>query len=91
MFPIEIVNKILVYISELNNDTIITQYDMITNKEYYKINFNSDLLFKIKTVFVMKRIYPVYSGYFNKSTLKLYKSGVLHYEEQLRVKNYRNS
>ena len=39
MFPIEIVNKILIYVSELNNDIIITKYNIITNKEYYKINF----------------------------------------------------
>ena len=38
MFPIEIINKILIYVSELNNDMIITQYDPKTNKEYYKIN-----------------------------------------------------
>jgi hypothetical protein len=87
MLPIEIVNKILVYVSELNNDIIITQYNMITNKEFYLINFSSDLLWKIKTVFLMKRIYPIYScDFFNKATLKLYKSGILHYEKQLRIK-----
>ena len=87
MFPIEIVNKILVYVSELNNDIIITQYNMITNKEYYKINFSSDLLWKLKTIFIMKRFYPIYScDFFNKRTIELYKSGLLHYEKQLRIK-----
>ena len=49
MLSIEIINKILVYISELNNDIIITQYNPITNKEYYKINYNSGFLWKIKS------------------------------------------
>jgi len=87
MLPIEIVNKILVYASELNNDTIITQYNIITNKEYYVINFSSDLLWKIKTVYVMKRFYPIYSSnFFNKATIEFYKSGISHYEKQLRIK-----
>jgi hypothetical protein len=87
MLPIEIVNKILVYASELNNDIIITQYNIITNKEYYVINFSSDLLWKIKTVYVMKRFYPIYSSdFFNKGTIELYKSGISHYEKQLRIK-----
>jgi hypothetical protein len=87
MFPIEIVNKILIYVGELNNDVIITQYTMTTNKEYYKINFNSNLLWRIKSVFIVKRLYPVYSGdFFKRKTIELYKSGVLHYENQLRIK-----
>jgi len=84
MIPIEIVNKILVYLGELNKNIIITQYDIITNKEYYKIDFNSDLLWKIKTTLIMKRIYPIYSGNFNNGNIELYKFGMLHYEKQLR-------
>ena len=49
MIPIEIVNKILLYVAEINNSIIVTQYNLITNKEYYKINFNSDILWKITT------------------------------------------
>jgi hypothetical protein len=89
MLPIEIINKILVYKSELNNETIITQYNTITNKEYYKINFNSDLLYKIKTIFIMKRIYPIYTYNFNNQMILLYKSGMEHYEEQLRIKSHK--
>ena len=83
MVPMEIVNAILVYVGELNNDIIITQYNMITNKECYKINFYSDLLWKIKAIYIMKRVYPIYSSNFNKGAIELYKSGVLHYEQQL--------
>lgn len=84
MFPIEIVNKILVYIGELNNDIIITQYDLLTKKEYYKINFYTDLLWKIKSSLIMKQIYPIYSCNFsNKSNIELYRNGILHYKKKI--------
>jgi len=86
--PIDIVNIILVYISELNNDIIITQYHPLTNKEDYKINFNSDLLWKIKSTLVMKRIYPIsndYGGFTEEKNITLYKFGIPHYEKQLRL------
>ena len=85
MLSIEIINKILVYISELNNDIIITQYNPITNKEYYKINYNSGFLWKIKSTIIMRRIYPILNGdFFNKGNIELYKCGILHYEKLLR-------
>jgi hypothetical protein len=86
MIPIEIVNKIFVYICELNNNVIITQYHVINNKEYYKINFNSNLLYKIKAVLVMKQLYPILNSDFsNKGNIQLYKFGTEHYEKQLRL------
>ena len=88
MIPIEIVNKILVYISELNNNMIITQYNTITNKEYYIINFNSDLLWRIKSNIIMKQKYPIYNAnnYLKtKNFIELYKFGMPHYENQLRL------
>ena len=85
MIPIEIINKILVYSSELNNNIIITQYDLLTNKEYYKINFYCDLLWKIKSTIIMKKIYPIYSCDFSKKeNIELYKFGIPHYEKKLR-------
>jgi len=88
MLPMEIVNKILEYVSELNNNIIITQYHPLTNKEYYRINFNSDLLWRIKSTLVMRRLYPVYTGYYanfnNKDTIRLYQFGIPHYEKELR-------
>ena len=88
MLPIEIVNKILVYVSDLNNNVIITQYHPITNKEYYKINFNTDFLWKIKSNILMKRIYPIRdSDFSNKCNIELYKYGIPHYEKQLRINN----
>ena len=88
MFPIEIINKILGYVCELNNNIIMTQYDIITNKEYYKINFNSDLLWKIRTNVIMKRIYPIYScDFYNKGNIELYRYGMSYYEKQLRLNN----
>lgn len=87
MLPIEIINKILIYISELNNDMMITQYDPKTNKEYYKINFNTDL-WKIKATLIMKRIYPIYNSddYLKtKGFIEVYKLGKLHYDNELRL------
>lgn len=87
--PIEIVNKILVYVSELlNNSIMITQYNIISNKEYYMINFNSDLLWKIKSTLRMKQFYPIYNGDFNnKSNIELYRWGIPHYQKQLQLIN----
>ena len=86
MIPIEIVNKILMFVSELNNNTVITQYNPFTNKEYYKINFYSDSLWKIKALLKMKRMYPIHSDFFsNKGNIELYKSGIAHYENKLRL------
>lgn len=86
MLPIEIINKILIYIGELNNNIVITQYDFLTKKEYYKINFYTDRLWKIKSSIVMKKIYPIYSCDFsNKFNIDLYKNGISHYEKKLRL------
>jgi hypothetical protein len=85
MIPIDIVNKILVYVGEVNNNIIITQYHPITNKKCYKINLNSELLWKIKSTLIMKKIYPICDGNFcNKGNIDLYKFGIPHYEKQLR-------
>ena len=87
MIPVEIINIILVYIGELNNNIIITQYNPITNKEYYKINFYSDLLWKIKSTLIMKSIYPIYMNstyYMDYNYLVLYKFGIPYYENELR-------
>ena len=83
--PIDIVNIILVYISELNNNIIITQYNPITNKEYYKINFYSDLLWNIKSIVKMKQLYPFYIiKFFSLYDKDLYRYVKTHYEKQLR-------
>ena len=86
MIPIEIVNKILLYVGEINNSIIVIHYDLITNKEYYKINFNSDALWKIKSTILTKKIYPIYSYNFSKkSNIELYKFFIPYYEKQLRL------
>jgi len=86
MLPIEMINKIFVTICEVNNNVIITQYHPTTNKKYYKINFNSDLLWKIKAVLVMKQLYPLLNSDFtNKGNIDLYKWGAEHYERKLRL------
>jgi hypothetical protein len=91
--PIEIVNKILSYVSDINNSLILMQYNLFTNEEYFKIKFNSDLLLNIKSTLLMKRFYPIISSYgdiSNKDNRELYKYGKLHYEEELRQINIDN-
>jgi hypothetical protein len=89
MLPIEIINKILVYVGELNDNIIITQYHIYSNKEYYKINFNSDLLWKIKASIRMKQLYPLYPIYnnvfINNHYIKLYQYGIPHYQKELKL------
>jgi len=85
--PNEIINIILNYKSEIDNDMIILQYNLITNKEYYKINFNSNLLWNIKSTITMKRIYPIYFNLDNITDHKiLYIEGKKYYERLLKNK-----
>jgi hypothetical protein len=86
MLPVDIVNKILVYVGELNNSVIITQYNPITHKESYKINFHSDLLWRIRSTLVMKRHYPIRNPANLSNNRELYQYGIPHYENQLRLK-----
>ena len=82
--PIDVINKILIYVGELNNNMVITQYNPITNKEYYKITHCSDLFWNIKAVITTKRIYPYWSGPFEKKDRNLYCWAIPHYEKLLR-------
>jgi hypothetical protein len=88
IIPIEIINKILLYVGELNNNMIITQYHVASNKECYKINFNSDSIWKIKATIRMKQLYPVYpiyhGGFNNKDYIELYRFGIPHYQKELK-------
>jgi hypothetical protein len=91
IIPIEIVNIILDYVGDLNNAIVITQYHLITNKEYYKINFNSEMLWKLKATLIMKRQYPSCfndNTCFTKEYIALYKFGVPHYVKQLKVNEH---
>ena len=87
--PIEIINKILHYKSDINNEVIITQYKTLTQKEYYKINRSVDFLWKLKSLMIMKRLYPVIttnaSDYNNR---QLYKFGLTHYENSIKNNIY---
>jgi hypothetical protein len=42
LIPIDIANKILEYVGDLNQSVVVTQYYTATSKEYYKINFASE-------------------------------------------------
>ena len=82
--PIEIVNIILGYVGDINELVVYMCYDPFTCQEKYKINFSSDFLWKLKSVFVMKRLYPIYIEPRIFNHIQLYDYGVRHYENLLR-------
>lgn len=81
--PIEIINKILIYIGELNDEVIITQYNGLNC--FYKINFYSDFLWDLKGLLLMKCFYPILSTHITASS-ELYKLGKQHYKSKLKQK-----
>ena len=79
--PIEIINEILKY----SDDLIMIQYDIISNKEKYIINWKSDSLFDIKTIILMKLIYPLTVEPITcKPNRELYKYGKEGYKQKLK-------
>jgi hypothetical protein len=89
--PIEIVNKILVYIGELNKELYMTQYHTDTNKTCYKINYYADVLWGIKATLITKQIYPYYDYCINWELpfikmRDLYSHAKPYYENKLRNK-----
>jgi len=87
LLPIDIVNNILSYTSDINGNIIMIQYNPLTQSEYYKIDFSSNLLWNIKSTLIMKKKYPLYcTNFSDKKMRELYASGKDHYEKQLRNK-----
>ena len=84
--PIEIINKILFYVGELNNDAIIMQYALNIRNKYYKINSFSTIYARLKALILMKRYYPLYNSYNEINNRILYKEGINHYEKIIREK-----
>jgi hypothetical protein len=83
--PIEIINKILVYIAELNGSVIIQQYNK--NGCFYKINFCSDFFWDLKGLILTKRFYPIiHTSITNNSIMELYKFAKTHYTRELKNK-----
>lgn len=83
--PIEIINKILEYKSDLTDELIITQYNPSTQKEYYKINKSVDFLWKLKSLTIMKHLYPILATNVTEyNTRQLYKFGLIHYQNKIK-------
>ena len=84
-FPFEIINKILVYVGELNDELIITQYNPYNRLKYYNINFFSDKLWNMKATIRMHYLYGLTSSSASEcKNRELYKWGKKHYERELR-------
>ena len=82
--PIVLINKILDYKGDINRELIIIQYDPITQKEYYKINKLASFLWKLKSLMIMKRLYPLTINPIDYNDRKLYNFGLIHYENNIR-------
>ena len=83
--PIEIINNILIYVGELNNEILIKQYCIISKKIYYKLNMFSDFLWNIKSLLVTRRLYPLYDNPLSIMKHKcLYRWAKNHYEKLLK-------
>ena len=89
ILPIEIINKILDYKSDLTDELITIRYNTVTQEEYYKINKSSDFLWKLKSLMIMKRLYPLLtknvSDYDNR---QMYNYGLIHYENTIKNNIY---
>jgi hypothetical protein len=86
--PIEIINKILIYVAQLNNDIIAQQYVYSKNMflSAFSINFNSNLLRNIQSTILMKQFYPIMDFNLNfKLNKELYDNGVSHYKKQISI------
>ena len=83
--PYDVINKILIYLGELNKEPYILQYEY--NSHYYKINPYSDYFFNIQSTLIMKRLYQC-SHYEILNNKFLYKLGKKHYMKVLK-ENYK--
>lgn len=88
--PIEIINKILSYIGDLNNSPVIMQF-LYNNKEHYKINFSADSLLDIQAILRAKQLYPIRMEC---PTIfrhrELYKYCKKHYKKEIRNNTMKN-
>jgi hypothetical protein len=82
ILPIEVINKILVYSGELNNDLVITQYNLKNFNEYFIINFYSVKLLRINSTIILKLLYPLRCSFpYDLLNRELYSNGLNHYEK----------
>ena len=82
--PTDIINKILIYVAELENDIIITQYNTINNNKIFKINKYSEKILQIKTNILLKKIYPIKNNPTKYENRELYNYAKDHYKKLLK-------
>ena len=89
--PIDVINKILIYIGELNNTPFILQYNQgykyKIKKFYFKINPFSDYFLSIRALLVVRRLYKLKSYEQILNNKMLYKLSKKHYMDKLKYAN----
>ena len=83
IIPIDIINNILVYVTELNIDLVYIHYDS-KNREIYKINNYCDKIWNIQAINKMKIYYPLTIIQYINKHYDLYKYGKKHYTNLLK-------
>ena len=58
--PYEIINLILGYKAELDDDLVYVEYHLRTGQEKYRINFTSGFLMRLRALLMTRFIYPLY-------------------------------
>ena len=77
------------YKSDLTDELITIRYNTETQKEYYKINKSSNFLWKLKSLMIMKRLYPILATNATEyDSRQLYKFGLIHYQNKIKNNIY---
>ena len=63
--PAELITIILDYTLDKCHDIMLLQYDISTNRIYYKINWEADSLWNLRALTWTRRVYPMYVAHTN--------------------------
>jgi hypothetical protein len=87
ILPLDVVNRIIIYVGELNHQVVMLLYNPKNNNERYKVNKSSNFLWKLRGLMVMKQLYPLTDvDPTEHQNRELYKYGKQYYEYLLKNK-----
>ena len=65
LLPSDLITIILEYALDKRHDIMLLQYDISTNRIYYKINWEADSLWNLRALTWTRFIYPLYVAHTN--------------------------